>query len=288
MIAHCAEAGIQYLCTPYDEPSVELLESIDVPAYKIGSTDTTNTPFLRLISRRRAARYCCPPDSARWDEVEAAVVALEPMRDRLAILHCTSEYPAALEDANLRAMKTLARAFAVPVGYSDHSAGVGVAPWAVAAGACILEKHFTLDRSLPGPDHRASVEPDELAELVRTIRLVERALGDGVKRVAEGERANRTAVRKSLVTRRAIAAGETIRREDLTCKRPRRRTGSGLVGSGGRAQGGGRPGGRRDLAAWRYQLDPRRRLAPTSPERFVAEQAAFARQFAANTIVVGT
>ena len=136
------------------------------------------------------------------------------------MLHCTSEYPAAPEDANLRAMKTLALAFDVPVGYSDHSAGIGLAPWAVAAGACILEKHFTLDRGLPGPDHRASIEPDEMAELVRTVRLVECALGDGIKRVAEGERANKAAMQKSLVVRRAVAAGQTIRREDLTCKRP--------------------------------------------------------------------
>ena len=131
-----------------------------------------------------------------------------------------SEYPAPLEESNLRAMRTMSQAFALPVGFSDHTGGIGASPWAAALGAAVIEKHFTLDRGLPGPDHRASLEPDELAELVKTVRDVQAALGDGIKRPAPSELPNKPHMQKSLVARRAIPAGAMICAEDITSKRP--------------------------------------------------------------------
>ncbi len=136
------------------------------------------------------------------------------------LLHCTSEYPAPMADINLRAMETLRRAFQCPVGFSDHTPGVGASPWAVALGACVIEKHFTLDRSMKGPDHRASMEPAELADLVKTVRNVELSLGDGVKRIAPSERDNKPRMQKSLVARTDIRKGQPLTVEVLSCKRP--------------------------------------------------------------------
>jgi sialic acid synthase SpsE len=196
-----------------------LLDRLGVAAYKVASTDTTNVPFLRhLASKGRAV--ILSTGLSTLEEVETAVESLASIRDRLALLHCTSEYPAPPEESNLRAMATLRRAFAVPVGFSDHTAGIGLSPMAVAAGAALIEKHMTLDRTLPGPDHRASVEPQEMAELVKQVRWVETALGDGGKRPMPSEIGNKARMQKSLVARRAITAGQTIGPEDLTCKRP--------------------------------------------------------------------
>ena len=217
--SHCDEAGITYLCTPYDEGSIDMLERLDVPAYKIASTDTTNDPFLRyLASKGRPA--ILSTGMSDLSEVGAAVDALEAVGDRIVILHCTSEYPAPVDEANLKVIATMEAAFGCPVGYSDHTPGIAMAPWAVVAGACMLEKHFTIDRSLPGPDHPASVEPKELAELVQTVRRAEASLGDGIKRPTAGETANKAVMRKSLVARRDIAEGAVIAAEDLICKRP--------------------------------------------------------------------
>lgn len=216
---HCVNSGIIFVCTPYDFPSADMLDALNVAAFKIASTDSTNTPFLHHIAAKGRPVILSTGMSTLAD-VELAMTALVPALDRMAILHCTSEYPMPPEESNLRAMKTLARAFGVPVGYSDHSAGIGVAPWAVAAGAAMIEKHFTLDRMLSGPDHRASIEPAQFAELVATIRTVEKALGDGIKQIAPSEAANRAKMQKSLVLRRALARGQVIHREYLTCKRP--------------------------------------------------------------------
>jgi sialic acid synthase SpsE len=160
-------------------------------------------------------------------EVEQAVNILRAGKvdGKIVVLHCTSEYPVPVNDVNLRAMLTMQQAFACPVGFSDHTAGIGASPWAVALGACVIEKHFTLDRNMRGPDHRASLESREFEELVRTVRSVELALGDGVKRPMPSEVANKPLMQKSLVTRRLIRAGDVIRPEDLACKRP----GSGLT-----------------------------------------------------------
>ncbi len=222
---HCDEAGILYLCTPYEERSADLLEAIGVSAYKIASTDTTNIPFLRYLARKDIPVILSTGMSSLGD-VEEAVneLKIHGLNGGIIILQCTSEYPAPVNEINLRAMRTMALAFGCPVGFSDHTPGIGASPWAVAAGACIVEKHFTLDRNMEGPDHRASIEPNELKELVRTIRDVEAALGDGIKRPMPSELPNKTRMQKSLVTTRTLAVGETIKEADLTCKRP----GSGL------------------------------------------------------------
>ncbi len=222
---HCDKTGILYLCTPYEEKSADLLEEIGVAAYKIASTDTTNIPFLRYIARKDIPVILSTGMSS-LGEVEEAVNELKfhGLHGKIIILQCTSEYPAPVNEINLRAMKTMELAFGCPVGFSDHTPGIGASPWAVAAGACIVEKHITLDRNMTGPDHRVSIEPKELKELVRTIRDVEAALGDGIKRPMPSELSNKTRMQKSLVATRSLVAGETIQKTDLTCKR----SGNGL------------------------------------------------------------
>jgi N,N'-diacetyllegionaminate synthase len=217
--AHCDKIGIAYLCTPYDYPSAKMLDQMDVAAFKIASTDTTNTPFLSYLAQFKRP-VILSTGLSTLAEVEAAVASLAEARGKLALLHCTSEYPAPPEQANLRAMQTLSQAFGMPTGFSDHTAGIGLSPAAVAAGACLLEKHFTLDRNLPGPDHQASVEPSELAELLRQVRLTELALGDGIKRQMPCEIGNKQRMQKSLVVRRDLKAGHVLTDADLACKRP--------------------------------------------------------------------
>ena len=219
--AHCDQAGILYLCTPYDLPSIDLLDRIGVAAYKVASTDLDNLPFLRVLAAK-GRPVLLSTGMATLGEIEASVGVLSqgPARPWLALLQCTSEYPAPIEDCNLRVIETLRRAFGRPVGFSDHTEGVAAAALAVALGACIVEKHFTLDRSLPGPDHRASLAPDGFAALGQAVRPAEAALGDGVNRPEPSELANKPRVRKSLVARRAIAAGAVLTAGDLTCKRP--------------------------------------------------------------------
>lgn len=218
---YCDRKGILYLCTPYDNASVDLLDRIDVAAFKVASTDTTNIPFLRYIARKNRP-VLLSTGMSTMGEVELAINTLraEGLNDKVIILQCTSEYPAPVNEVNLRAMLTMQMAFGCPVGFSDHTPGIGASPWAVAMGASVVEKHFTLDRNLPGPDHRASLVPAEMAELVKTIRSVEMALGDGIKRPMPSELPNKPLMQKSLVARRAISAGQVIQSDDLTCKRP--------------------------------------------------------------------
>jgi N,N'-diacetyllegionaminate synthase len=222
---HCDKENICYLCTPYEEKSADFLEAIDVAAYKIASTDISNIPFLRYLAWKNKP-VILSTGMSTLDEVEDSVkeLKLHGLLGNIIIMQCTSEYPAPFEDINLRAMKTMEFAFDCPVGFSDHTAGIGASPWAVAAGACVIEKHFTLDRNMPGPDHRASIEPEELTELVKTIRNVEAALGDGIKRPMPCEIANKPIMQKSLVATRTISAGDVVQPDDLTSKRP----GSGL------------------------------------------------------------
>jgi N,N'-diacetyllegionaminate synthase len=218
---HCERLGLTYLCTPYDAPSVDVLDEMDVVAYKVASTDVTNLPLLaRMASKGRPVIL-----STGWSslgEIEAAIMTLRDggVDEKIVLLQCTSEYPAPVEDANLRAIQTLQQAFACPVGFSDHTEGVGASPWAVAAGASVIEKHFTLDRTMLGPDHQASLDPDQLSELITAVRGVEVALGDGVKRIMPSEAPNKERMQKSLVTRRRIEAGELVAAGDVTAKRP--------------------------------------------------------------------
>jgi N,N'-diacetyllegionaminate synthase len=224
LLAHCSAKKLIFMSSPFDEESADFLAELGVAVFKIPSGEITNLPFLAHVAGK-GKPLIVSTGMSYLGEVEAAVRALEETGNRdFVLLHCVSNYPALPGDVNLRAMQTMAAAFDVPVGYSDHTPGIEVALAAVALGACVLEKHFTLDRDLPGPDHRASLEPDELAALVHGIHAVEAALGHGRKEPAASE-ANTTAVaRKSLVAARDIPAG-TVLTEDLIAAR---RPGTGL------------------------------------------------------------
>jgi N-acetylneuraminate synthase len=216
----CAERGLMFLSTPFDEGSADLLEALDVPAYKIPSGEITNLPLLAHVARKRRP-IILSSGMADLAEVRCAVDAIHAVgNDRLILLQCTSAYPAPADRANLRAMRTMADAFGVPVGYSDHTPGIAVALAAAALGAAVIEKHLTMDRTLAGPDHQASIEPGEFGELVLGIRTVEAALGSGVKTPTDDERALAAVVRRSLVAARDLTAGEVLVREMVTAKRP--------------------------------------------------------------------
>ena len=218
--AHARSRGLTFLSTPFDEASADLLDALGVPAIKIGSGEVTNLPFLEHVARK-GRPIILSTGMSSLEEVGAAVAAVRAAGNRdLILLHCVSEYPARASDANVRAMLTLADAFRTPVGYSDHTPGLEVALAAVALGASVIEKHFTLDRTLPGPDHRASLEPAQITELVRAIRVVEQALGDGVKAPTSGELGNRVVARRSLAAAVDLPAGLALTRESLGALRP--------------------------------------------------------------------
>lgn len=223
---HCRRHHIEFLSTAFDDPSIDLLVSLGIRRWKIPSGEITNLPYLRRIGAQRQP-VILSTGMANLGEIEAALEVLETagtQLEQITLLHCTTEYPAPLAEVNLRAMQSIAQAFNVAVGYSDHTEGIEIPVAAVALGAQVIEKHLTLDRSLEGPDHRASLEPEPFAAMVRAIRAVELALGDGVKRPTSSELANRPLVRKSLVAARMIQAGECFTADNLTTKRP----GSGL------------------------------------------------------------
>jgi N-acetylneuraminate synthase len=247
LVERCAQRGIRFLSTPFDFGSADfLVRDLEVPLIKVPSGELTNAPFLLHL-----ARFGLPlvlsTGMSTLAEVEQAlgVIAygfglrndLAPgrsafhaafledganalLREKVTLLHCTTEYPAPFGEVNLRAMDTLAAAFGLQVGFSDHTAGIAVPIGAVARGATVIEKHFTLDRSLPGPDHKASLEPSELAAMVAGIRQIEQALGDGRKRPAPSERKNVDIARRSLVAARPVTAGELWDADNLTAKRP--------------------------------------------------------------------
>jgi len=215
---HAARRGLEFLSTPFDEASVDLLAGLGLRAFKVGSGDMDNHPLLRRIASH-GRPVLLSTGMADLAEVKAAAGVLEETRTPYALLHCTSAYPARAADLNLRAMAALADVCPV-VGYSDHTEGVWSGPAAVALGASILEKHLTLDRSLPGPDHAASLEPAEFAAYVDGARNAQAALGDGVKRPTEDEAEVARVARKSVVTARPVRAGRPLAREDLSVKRP--------------------------------------------------------------------
>jgi N-acetylneuraminate synthase len=220
LYAYCGEAGIEFMSTPFDPESARFLKRLGVRRLKISSGDVTNLPMLEVVGAL-GLPVVLSTGMADMAEVEAAVTVLRAagVAD-LALLQCVSNYPADPGLTNLRVMDTFARAFGTPVGLSDHSTGLTVAIAAVARGAAYIEKHFTLDRSLPGPDHQASLLPDELRALVTAIRDVEVALGDGVKRPAPSELPVRDVARKSLIATRDLPAGAVLTREDLDVLRP--------------------------------------------------------------------
>lgn len=217
---HCRARAITFLSTPFDDDSADLLDRLGMAAIKVPSGEITNLPFLRRLAGR-GRPLIVSTGMADMAEVAAAVACVQGAgAPALALLQCVSSYPAEPAEINLRAMASLASAFAVPAGYSDHTLGLAVPLAAVALGACLVEKHFTLDPSLPGPDHRASLTPAELTALVAGVRAVEASLGDGVKVPSAAERANIAVGRKSLVAARDLAAGTVLTAPMLTARRP--------------------------------------------------------------------
>jgi N-acetylneuraminate synthase len=216
----CDDRKLVFLSTPFDEDSVDFLDQLGVPAFKVASGEVTNTPLLARVART-GKPIILSTGMAYLAEVQDAVAVLRASgNDALIVLHCVSDYPADPADANLRAMATMREALGVPVGYSDHTTGLETALAAVALGACVIEKHFTLDRSLPGPDHRASLDPAGLRGLVEGIRIVERALGDGRKEPVAAEMGHRSGVRRSVAARVDLAAGTVLTEPMLEALRP--------------------------------------------------------------------
>lgn len=220
LIAYTNHKNIIFLSTPFDEKSVDLLIEFGVPLIKIGSGEITNHPFLKYIAKKGLPIILSTGMSTLEEVAEAVLVIKEAGCEDLTLLHCTSNYPARVEDCNLLAIKTMADTFNLPVGYSDHTPGIFVSIAAVALGACVIEKHLTLDKKLSGPDHKASLEPYELKEMVRGIRVVEKALGSPIKAPVEAETEIRNVGRKSVVARIDIQEGVKITEEMLAFKRP--------------------------------------------------------------------
>ena len=227
LIAHCKKCGLGFFSTGFDPQSVDLLAELGLDRFKIPSGEITNLPYLRHIGQY-GKPVILSTGMARLGEIEAALEVLEASgtpRERVTVLHCNTEYPTPMADVNLKAMRAIRDALGVQVGYSDHTLGIEVPIAAVAMGATVIEKHFTLDRNLPGPDHRASLEPDELKAMVQAIRNIELALsGDGLKRPSPSESKNLEIARKSLVALVSIKAGEPFTEANLGVKRP----GSGI------------------------------------------------------------
>jgi len=218
--ARAARRRLFFFSSPFDEASADFLERLDVPAFKIASGEITDVPLLRHIARKGRPVILSTGMSTLREVREAVEVIRRAGNEQVILLHCVSNYPADPADANLRAMRTMAKACGAPVGYSDHTPGIEVALAAVALGACVIEKHLTLDRSLPGPDHQASLEPGQLRALVRGIRTVEAALGHGRKEPARSEAATAAVVRKSVVAARRIPTGTALTARLLAAKRP--------------------------------------------------------------------
>ena len=222
LMEHCAERNIGFFSTGFDLDSLDFLNGLGIPQFKIPSGEITNLPYLRRVASF-GKETILSTGMASMGEIEAAIEALEIAglaREYITVLHCTTEYPAPFHEVNLHAMNTIRHAFGVRVGYSDHTQGIEVSLAAVALGAVVLEKHFTLDRTLPGPDHAASLEPDELAVLVQGIRRIEKALGRPEKRLTASEASNVAVARKSIVASRRIRAGEVFSTENIAAKRP--------------------------------------------------------------------
>ncbi|WP_148717325.1 N-acetylneuraminate synthase [Chitinolyticbacter meiyuanensis] len=216
------ERGILFFSTAFDPASIDYLIALDIPLWKIPSGEITNYPYLCRIAalQRPTILSTGMATVAEIDDAVRVLLAHGLRREQLAILHCNTEYPTPLSDVNLRAMPNLGALFGAAYGYSDHTAGEAISVAAVALGARVIEKHFTLDRNLPGPDHKASLEPGELASMVAAIRAVETALGNGIKQPTPSEAKNRPIARKSIVAARAIRAGEVFGADNLAIKRP--------------------------------------------------------------------
>ncbi|MBT8585685.1 N-acetylneuraminate synthase [Polynucleobacter paneuropaeus] len=222
IIKQCSKSGIRFLSTAFDESSLDFLLSLDISLIKIPSGEITNLPYLRRVAQL-GLPVILSTGMSEMTEVRDAIQVLQQggvKHSDLTVLHCTTDYPTKMIDVNLRAMTSLQHEFKVKVGYSDHTMGIEVATAAVALGASVIEKHFTLDRRLPGPDHAASLEPAELRAMVYAIRNVTTALGDGFKEPRPAEVANRSVARKSIVAACDIKSGELFSGKNITTKRP--------------------------------------------------------------------
>ena len=222
LISHCNKRNIEFLSTAFDSLTIDFLASLNLKRWKIPSGEITNLPYLRQIGGQ-CRNIILSTGMSNLSEIEAALTVLEQSgtpRSQITVLHCTSEYPAPPHEVNLRAIQTIACAFGVSVGYSDHTNGIAVPVAAVAMGASVIEKHLTLDRTMSGPDHKSSLEPDEFGSMVNCIRTVELALGNGVKEPSPSESKNMIVGRKSIVAARPIRKGQIITSAMLTTKRP--------------------------------------------------------------------
>ena len=222
LIEYCENQGIEFLSTPFDLDSIEMLQKFGLKRFKIPSGDITNFPFLKKIASFNK-QIILSTGMSYLGEVEEALgvlVQYGTALTKITLLHCNTEYPTPFEDVNLRAMETIHQAFKLPVGYSDHTTGIEVPIAAVALGATIIEKHITMDRNLPGPDHKASLEPDELKEMVLAIRNIEKAMGNGIKGPTPSEMKNMIIARKSIVAAKEINEGDLFSNDNLTVKRP--------------------------------------------------------------------
>ncbi|MDO8505867.1 MAG: N-acetylneuraminate synthase [bacterium] len=222
LIERCREKGIMFLSTPFSIECAKLLYGLGLTIFKIPSGEITNLPYLRVVGSFKK-RVILSTGMANMDEVKAAVAVLidaGTVKDQITVLHCHTDYPTAMKNVNLRAMLSMKDVLGVFVGYSDHTLGIEVPIAAAALGATIIEKHFTLDKNMEGPDHKASLDPDELKAMVHAIRNIEQALGDGIKKPTASENKIASVVRKSIVAARAIKKGNVFTKENLTTKRP--------------------------------------------------------------------
>ncbi len=220
IVDKCKKEKIRFLSTPFDLDSIEFLHELGMSIWKIPSGEITNLPYLLRIAELHE-EIILSTGMSTLDEVKTAIKILQDNgAGKISVLHCTTEYPAPIEDVNLRAMNTMANELQLPVGYSDHTSGIEVSIAAVAIGACIVEKHFTLDKNMPGPDHRASLEPHELKTLIDAIRTIELAMGNGIKAPSPSEIKNIAIARKSVVAKVGIKKGEFFSEKNLTTKRP--------------------------------------------------------------------
>lgn len=226
LVTYASQKGIQFLSSGFDEDNIDYLDKLGLPLFKIPSGEITNKPYLQHIARK-GKPVIMSTGMADLNEIKEALHVLtnEGLNlNQITVLHCTTEYPAPINEVNLLAINTMAEAFKVKVGYSDHTEGLEISLAAVAMGATVIEKHFTLDKSMEGPDHRASLEPEELEKLIKGIRNIELAMGNGIKTPSPSEIKNKEAARKSIVAFKLIKSGELFSSENLTVKRP----GSGL------------------------------------------------------------
>ncbi len=222
LMAYCKQKDIMFLSTPFDHDSIELLDELGLEIFKTPSGEITNLPYLRHIGKlgKQVILSTGMSDIGEIEDALDVLVAVGTKKDNITVLHANTMYPTPMEDVNLKAMQTIACTFGVKVGYSDHTLGIEVPIAAVAMGASVIEKHFTLDKTMQGPDHRASLEPDELKAMVKAIRNIEQALGNGIKKPSKSEQPNMTVARKSIVALKPIKKGELLGEENLAVKRP--------------------------------------------------------------------